>query len=230
MNNTYVKIVNEGIANHVEDLTAFMSGEELIRVPEGESVEVRASVFQEGNIIIFRDRSREVVSVIHTPHTVYIQELNKTIGTHRPYCPYLYGATENGEGVLETGFKDNNLCLPSEFFEKADPDCTIFCCEIISVLNALPDNVIHAAIEFDQFNRKTMQNFGLSEAYGIFNQYLMTKLGLNLLPIKFGHGREQVSYYRLEHVGSIEFESDPSEVDLSAGFEKHLNKLSDKHY
>ena len=90
--NTYVKIVSSGIANPVEELEAFIQGEEIMPLQEDESVEVRSSAFNEGNIIIFRNRkSREVLSVIHTPHTVYIQEQNKTISTHRPYSSFLFG-------------------------------------------------------------------------------------------------------------------------------------------
>lgn len=216
MNNTYVKIVNEGMANHVQDLMPFMSGEELIRLAEDESVEVRSSVFQEGNIIIFRNRQREVTQVIHTPHTVYVQELNKTIGTHRPYCPYLQGVESDGSMVLEDGYKDDLLSLPPEFFEKASPLCTIFCCEVISVFNALPNEVILAALEFDQFNIKSDINFGLEEAFGIFNQYLMEKLGINVLPIKFGNGPEAISYYCVEKVGYVEdFSSSTAETDLA---------------
>ncbi|EEX4841906.1 hypothetical protein D0726_004054 [Escherichia coli] len=227
MNNTYVKIVNEGMANHVQDLMPFMSGEELIRLPEDESVEVRSSVFQEGNIIIFRNRQREVTQVIHTPHTVYVQELNKTIGTHRPYCPYLQGVESDGSMVLEDGYKDDLLSLPPEFFEKASPLCSKFCSDVIAVFNALPNEVILAALEFDQFNVKSMTNFGLEEAFGIFNEYLMNTLGINVLPIKFGNGPEAVSYYCVEKVGYIsDFSSDDDEANIA----DKLQDMFDKNY
>lgn len=208
--NTYVKIVSSGIANPVEELLPFIQGEEIMPLQEDESVEVRSSVFNEGNIIIFRNRkSRDVLSVIHTPHTVYIQEQNKTISTHRPFSSILFGAGDNG--TMEPAAPLFKINLPGVFYVTASEELCEIAAYITSVLEQLNSSIINAAIEFDRFNLPCRKNVGLEPAFGYLNEALERTLGMNLLPVKGPNGnpRNSIDYFYLEYVN---FEIELGEV------------------
>lgn len=197
--NTYVKIVSAGIANPVEELMPFIQGEELIPLGEDETVEIRSSVFNEGNIIIFRSRkSREVLSVIHTPHTVYIQEQNKTLSTHRPYSSFLFVAGEDGITSLESLAGNTTIALPTAFYLESSPELQDVAAYIVAVLDQLTPGIIEAAIEFDRFNLECRTNIAMEPAFGYLVEAIEEKTGYTLLPIKSGPGRRAINYFYLE--------------------------------
>lgn len=200
--NTYVKIVSSGIANPVEELMPFIQGEEIMPLQEDESVEVRSSVFNEGNIIIFRNRkTREVLSVIHTPHTVYIQEQNKTISTHRPYSSFMFGMDDDGK--LEPAAELFKIKIDNKFYVTASEELNDVASWVTSVLEQLTPAVIDMAIEFDRFNLPCRTNVGMEEAFALLNDALVQYTGYMLLPVKSGPGtRTAIDYFYLEAVES----------------------------
>lgn len=211
--NTYVKIVSSGIANPVEELMPFIQGEEIMPLQEDESVEVRSSVLNEGNIIIFRNRkSREVLSVIHTPHTVYIQEQNKTISTHRPYSSFLFGMDANGK--LEPSAPLFKIELPMAFFLEASTELQEVANYVTSVLGQLNPAIIEMTNEFDRFNLPCRHNVGMEPAFAYLNDVLQEKVGYVLLPVKSGPGRYAIDYFYLEAMGeTLHIELDKEEKD-----------------
>lgn len=198
--NTYVKIVSSGIVNPVEELMPFIQGEEIMPLQEDESVEVRSSVLNEGNIIIFRNRkSREVLSVIHTPHTVYIQEQNKTISTHRPYTPFLFGMDDSGK--MEAVAQLFEIKLPGKFYLEASEELQEIAAYVTSVLEQLTPSIIDMTIEFDRFNLPCRKNVGMEPAFAYLNEALQEKVGYVLMPVKAGPGhRTAIDYFYLEPI------------------------------
>lgn len=212
--NTYVKIVSSGIANTVEELMPFIQGEEIMPLQEDESVEVRSSVFNEGNIIIFRNRkSREVLSVIHTPHTVYIQEQNKTISTHRPYTPFLFGMDDSGK--MEAVAQLFEIKLPGKFYLEASEELQEIAAYVTSVLEQLNPAIIDMTIEFDRFNLPCRKNVGMEPAFAYLNEALQEKVGYVLMPVKAGPGhRTAIDYFYLEPVQeTLDVELGRKEID-----------------
>lgn len=209
--NTYVKIVSSGIANAVEELMPFIQGEEIMPLQEDESVEVRASVFNEGNIIIFRNRrTREVLSIIHTPHTVYIQEQNKTISTHRPTSSFLYGMQVNGERMVEPVFE--RIKLDDRFYAEASVELNEVMAVVLSVLEQASPTVIAATIEFDRFNIRCRNNVGLEPAFG-YLQDALAAIGYNLTPVKGSEKtRYAIDYFYLDPLDTylpVELDKEP---------------------
>lgn len=212
--NTYVKIVSSGIVNPVEELMPFIQGEEIMPLQEDESVEVRSSVFNEGNIIIFRNRkSREVLSVIHTPHTVYIQEQNKTISTHRPYTPFLFGMDDTGK--MEAVAQLFEIKLPGKFYLEASQELQEIAAYVTSVLEQLNPSIIDMTIEFDRFNLPCRKNVGMEPAFAYLNEALQEKVGYVLMPVKAGPGhRTAIDYFYLEPIQeTLHIELDKNETD-----------------
>ncbi len=198
--NTYVKIASSGIANAVEELMPFIQGEEIMPLQEDESVEVRASVFNEGNIIIFRNRrTREVLSVIHTPHTVYIQEQNKTISTHRPTSSFLFGMGEQGQ-LEPAGIFSGKIKLDQRFYHEASEELNEVMAYVTSVLEQVSPEVIDATNEFDRFNLRCRKNVGLEPAFA-YLQDALASIGYNLIPVKGSKKtRYEIDYFYLEPV------------------------------
>lgn len=197
--NTYVKIVSSGIANAVEELMPFIQGEEIMPLQEDESVEVRSSVFNEGNIIIFRNRrTREVLSIIHTPHTVYIQEQNKTISTHRPTSSFLYGMDSNGKSIIEPVF--SRIKLDGRFYSEASLELNEVMAVVVSVLEQVSPAVIAATIEFDRFNLRCRKNVGVEPAFG-YLQDALANIGYQLTPVKSPERTPyEIDYFYLDPV------------------------------
>lgn len=213
-NNTYIKIVSSGIANHIEELMPFIPSEEIIPLEDGESVEVRGSVFNEGNIIIFRNRQRDVQKVIHTPHTVYVQELNKTISTHRPYSSFLFAMGENGVASLESLLGNTAIPISNEFYLTASPELQEIAAYVTAVLDQITPAVIDRAIEFDRFNLPCRNNVGLEPAFSCLNDALEEMVGHTLLPVKSGQGRNAIDYFYLEPVRrTLTITLDKEEID-----------------
>lgn len=228
--NTYVKIVSSGIANPVEELEAFIQGEEIMPLQEDESVEVRSSVFNEGNIIIFRNRkSREVLSVIHTPHTVYIQEQNKTISTHRPYSSFLFGMDDDGK--LEPAAELFKIKIDDSFYVTASEELNDVAAWVTSVLEQITPAVIDRAIEFDRFNLPCRTNVGMEPAFALLNDALVQYTGYMLLPVKSGPGtRTAIDYFYLEAVeltGANSYTLSNKHTGSSTTFPKPVQGTSD---
>lgn len=211
--NTYVKIVSSGIANPIEELMSFIQGEEIMPLQEDESVEVRSSVLNEGNIIIFRNRkSREVLSVIHTPHTVYIQEQNKTISTHRPYSSFLFSVDDAGK--VEPTAALFKIDLPIKFFSEASDELREVAAYVTSVLEQLNPAIIDMTNEFDRFNLPCRKNIGMEPAFSYLNDAIQEKIGYVLLPVKSGPSRYAIDYFYLEAMGeTLHIELDKEEKD-----------------
>lgn len=198
--NTYVKIASSGIANDVEELMPFIQGEEIMPLQEDESVEVRASVFNEGNIIIFRNRrTREVLSVIHTPHTVYIQEQNKTISTHRPTSSFLFGMGEQGQ-LEPAGIFSGKIKLDQRFYQEASEELNEVMAYVTSVLEQVSPEVIDATNEFDRFNLRCRKNVGIEPAFA-YLQDALSSIGYNLIPVKGSEKtRYEIDYFYLDPI------------------------------
>lgn len=212
--NTYVKIVSSGIANPVEELMPFIQGEEIMPLQEDESVEVRSSVLNEGNIIIFRNRrTREVLSVIHTPHTVYIQEQNKTISTHRPYSAFLFGMDDQGK--LEPAAQLFKIKIDDLFYFNASEELKEVAAYVTSVLEQINPAIIEMTNEFDRFNLPCRNNVGMEESFALLNDALQKHVGYVLSPVKAGPGhRYAIDYFYLEPVPStLHIELDVNETD-----------------
>lgn len=197
--NTYVKIVSDGIPSPIADLGNFMEGDEIFTLQENESVECRSSVLNDGNIIIFRDNQRNVTQIIHTPHTVYIQEQNKTIGTYRPFRPTLMGANRDGSfSVVET--TDPIAVLPAAFHLEASNDLKELADKVITTLSALTPEHIEAAMEFDRFNIPLKTLVCTEPAFWYLQNVLYEAFGVNLTPVRSGKTRFEQDYFYIEYV------------------------------
>lgn len=185
--NLYVKIVDDGIENPVDGLYPFGSSDTIITIQDDEIVEVHSSILNLGNIIVIAARSgHEVRTVIHTPHTVYVQESNRTILTARPVSSLLFATDADGnmETVQDT---IRTITLPKEFWEKASPELLEVAQLIIPVLGQCTDKILERAEKYDRFNITCRNNVGAQEEYAMLADAVYDATGYNLLPVSL-HG------------------------------------------